>query len=215
MKVQFTISVPRWIEIVCVCAVLNYRRFRYGEAFRIIPLTKGLRAIVSPEDYDRLSNFNWYMSKARHTIYAQCAVKSNTVSRRQRHISMHREVLGVFDDRFVDHQNHNGLDNRRSNLRIATAAENGWNRKKTSAKCTSQFKGVCWWKKGSKWRTQGTHNGKQVIIGEFENEIDAAKAYDDWAKKTFGQFAALNFPSENKNALGNWSFKICYERFTG
>jgi hypothetical protein len=128
---------------------------------------------------------------------------------------MHREVLGVFDDRLVDHQNHNGLDNRRRNLRIATATENGWNRKKTSAKCTSQFKGVCWWKQGSKWRAQGRLNGKQTIIGYFDNEIDAAKAYDAWAILAFGQFAALNFPQQQKDPLGNWSFKICYCNYTG
>jgi hypothetical protein len=229
------LKVPRWIEIVCVCVVLNYRRVRYGEAFRIIPLTKGLVAIVSPQDYDRLAEFKWYADKPDNTWYANRWTRSKINPGKQYRVRMHREVLNPPDDLFVDHQNHNGLDNRRRNLRIATLAENGCNKRKTSAECTSRFKGVCWWKLGSNWRAQGRLNGKQFIIGYFDNEIDAAKAYDAWAIQAFGQFAALNFPQQKdppaiwrglallgfasrsraSGGLGNWSFKICYGGFTG
>jgi hypothetical protein len=234
-KVSIKIMLPECIYHLGIWAVLFYRRLRYGEAFRIIPLTKGLVAIVSPQDYDRLSAFKWYADKRDNTWYANRWARSKANPAKQYRVRMHREVLCTPDDLFVDHQNHNGLDNRRSNLRIATLAENGCNKRKTSAKCTSRFKGVCWWKQGGKWRAQGRLNGKQIIIGYFDNELDAARAYDGWAKQAFGRFASLNFPQQSDppaiwrglallgfasrsrafGGLGDWSFRICFGKFIG
>ncbi|MGB7582666.1 MAG: AP2 domain-containing protein [Sedimentisphaerales bacterium] len=215
MKIQFAINVPRRLEVALVWVVLNYRRLRYGEAFRIIPLTKGLRAIVSPEDYDRLAACNWCASKCRHTIYAQRTARTTSGPKRQHNVRMHREVLGITDDRFVDHQNHNGLDNRRSNLRITTPAQNGWNRNKTASSCSSRFKGVCWSRKMVKWHAQIKENGRQTTIGYFDDEESAARAYDAKAKELYGQYAALNFPGPEKDPLAKWSNAICYGKFTG
>lgn len=229
-ELNVNILLPEIIYHLGIWTILFYRKFRYGCEFRIIELTQGLRAIVDPQDYDRLAAFSWYASKSRRTWYAQCSGRLDIDLGKRRHISMHREVmslpavskvepsngqiLGAFDDRFVDHQNHNGLDNRRSNLRIATLAENSFNRRKTSASSTSRFKGVSWDKREAKWRVQGRLNGRQATIGYFDIEEDAAKAYDAWAKQAFGQFAALNFPRQT-DPLGDWSFKICYGKYTG
>jgi hypothetical protein len=193
-EVKVKILVPEGIYRLVIRAVLLYRRVRYGYAFRIIPLTKGLFAIVSPEDYEWLAGYSWYASRCRQTWYAQRTARTKFGPRRQYQVRMHREVLGVFDDRFVDHQNHNGLDNRRSNLRIATLAQNGWNRRKTTAKCTSRYKGVCWSKREGMWHAQIKHNGKQNTIGYFDDEQKAARAYDTKAKELFGEFATLNLP---------------------
>jgi len=214
-EVRVKILLPEYIYQFVIWSLLLYRRLRYGEAFRIIPLTKGLRAIVSPEDYDRLSAFNWCASKCRHTIYAQRTARTTSGPKRQRNVRMHRELLGITDDRFVDHQNHNGLDNRRTNLRITTPAQNGWNRNKTASLCTSRFKGVCWSKKMVKWHAQIKENGKQTTIGFFDDEELAARAYDAKAKELYGQYAALNFPGPAKDPLAKWSNAICYGKFTG
>jgi hypothetical protein len=214
-QVRIKILLPECVYKCGIWLVLLYRRLRYGCAFRIIPLSKGLVAIVSPEDYDRLSKYKWYANKCGRTFYAQRNARSDTGRWGKYNVSMHREIMGVQNDMLVDHQNHNGLDNRCSNLRIATIAENGFNRQKTYALCTSRFKGVSWDKKQAVWRVQGRLNGKQTIIGCFDNELDAAMAYDEWAKKAFGQFAALNFPEEKKDPLGDRSFWLCYAKFTG
>ncbi|MFH1369888.1 MAG: HNH endonuclease [Planctomycetota bacterium] len=214
-EVKIRIYLPECIYRLGIWAVLFYRKRRYGDAFRIIPLTKGLVAIVSPEDYERVAAFKWYADKHDNSWYANRWTRSKANPKKQYRIRMHREILCPPDCLFVDHRNHNGLDNRRSNLRIATLAQNGCNKRKTASSCTSRFKGVCWWKKGSKWRAQGRLSGKQKIIGYFDNELDAAKAYDAWAKQAFGQFAALNFPQPKTDPLGDWSFKICYGQYTG
>lgn len=209
-EVQIKIYLPECVYRLGIWIVLLYRIVRFGCAFRKIPLTKGLFAIVSPEDYDRLAAFKWYADKHDNTWYAVRWARSKANPKKQYRVRMHREIMLVSDDRLVDHQNHNGLDNRPSNLRIATLAENGWNKRKTSALCTSRFKGVCWWKQGHKWRAQGRLNGKQKIIGCFDNEEQAARAYDAWAVTAFGQFAALNFPTSETGLSDRWSFWICY-----
>lgn len=216
MKIQFTINVPKWIEQVCVWVLLFYRRARYGEAFRIIPLTKGLVAIVSPEDYGRLAEYKWHSARHGRSIYAQTGTGSKKAGKRKRHlVMMHRMVMGVEDDRYVDHQNHNGLDNRPTNLRIATWAENCWNKRKPLGESSSQFKGVMWDKRRSIWQVMMGYKGKKIFIGYFNDEEEAARAYDAMAKKLYGEFAALNFPEEKKDPLGDRSFKICYGGYTG
>lgn len=209
------IPLPEIIYRLGVWTILFYRKFRYGCAFRIIELTQGLRTIVDPEDYDRLAGFNWFASESTRTWYAQSSAVIDSVSGIRRHISMHREVLKVYGDKFVDHQNHNGLDNRHFNLRAATRSQNTWNRRKTASKCSSRFKGVSWSKKNKKWHVQIKENGKQKTIGYFDDEEPAARAYDAKAKSLYGKFAFLNFPDNLNDPLGDWSFKICYGNYTG
>ena len=87
----------------------------------------------------------------------------------------------------TDHINGNTLDNRRCNLRVCTRERNTGNQKPLRG-ITSKFKGVCWVKARSKWRV--AISGK--FIGEYISELDAAKAYNEAAKKHFGEFARLN-----------------------
>jgi hypothetical protein len=216
MKIQFTINVPRWLEAAIVWIVLTYRRLRYGEAFRLIPLTKGLFAIVSPEDYDRLAAYKWHSARHGRTIYAQTGTGSAKAGKRKRHLMMmHRIVMSVEDERFVDHQNHNGLDNRRSNLRIATWEENCWNKRKRNTKSSSIYKGIMWDKRRNTWQAMIGYKGKKIFIGYFADEQEAARAYDAKAKELYGQFAALNFPENQTDPLAEWTNRICYGKYTG
>ena len=215
-QVRIKILLPECVYQLGIWMVLLYRRVRYGEAFRIIPLTKGLVAIVSPEDYERLAKYKWHSARHGRSIYAQTGTGSKKAGKRKRHlIMMHRMVMGVEDDRYVDHANHNGLDNRPTNLRIATWAENCWNKRKPLGESSSQFKGVMWDKRRSIWQVMMGYKGKKIFIGYYDDEIEAAKAYDAKAKELYGEFAALNFPEEKKDPLGDWSFKICFGKFKG
>jgi hypothetical protein len=117
---------------------------------------------------------------------------------------MHRQILNIQNPKIlVDHEDGNGLNDRRYNLRVATTAQNQWNGKKRESGKTSQYKGVCWHEKHKKWRSQTKYFSKFVWMGEFPSEIvngidigeiKAAKAYDQAARKYFGVFARLNFP---------------------
>lgn len=98
----------------------------------------------------------------------------------------------------VDHIDGDCLNNRLGNLRWVTHEQNLQNRKKTKSKNKygkySKFKGVYWCQNGSagKWKSQIKVNKKRIRLGSFENELDAARAYNEAAKKYHGEFAYLN-----------------------
>jgi hypothetical protein len=72
-------------------------------------------------------------------------------------------------------------------------SQNRWNSKKRKGKCSSKYIGVSWYTSQKKWAARIMTDGKSRFIGYFDSEIDAARAYDEAAKKYHGQFAALNF----------------------
>lgn len=152
-----------------------------------IRLTNGDFAIVSDVDYEYLNTFKWSCKQNKHTKYAyRCGDGS-------RCIWMHREVLGISNDKSKrgDHIDFNGLNNQRENLRIATHKQN--NCYKQSAKSsTSKYLGVSLCKATGKWRATTTENYKQVGIGRFSTQIEAALAYNYMAFFLHGEFANLN-----------------------
>lgn len=91
-----------------------------------------------------------------------------------------------------DHINGNRLDNRRENLRVCTQGENNRNKAKYRNK-SSQYKGVSWDSTNKSWYAQIIINKKHYSLGHYRNELEAAKAYDEGAKKHHGEFARINF----------------------
>lgn len=87
---------------------------------------------------------------------------------------MHRQLLATADDRFVDHENRNRLDNRRKNLRVVSRAENNQNLTPRRG-CSSPHRGVSWHRSSQKWRAYATLNGKQHALGLFVDEAEAAR----------------------------------------
>jgi hypothetical protein len=151
---------------------------------KLIKLTQGKFAIVDWDDYDWLNQYKWYTSKGRNNYYALRRHKEKI-------ISMHRVILEAAPGQCCDHINHDGLDNRRSNLRLCTPAQNVYN-SRPKRNCVSQYKGVRWCVERKKWLAKIYLNEKEIFIGYFDYELDAAIAYDDWAIKLFGEFAYLN-----------------------
>jgi len=157
-----------------------------AEGAKLIPLTQGKFAIVDADDYDELSRYKWHVNKGGRTYYASSQKKGKA-------IKMHRLIAGAPKGLFVDHINHNGLDNRKRNLRLCTRLENIRNQLPRRGG-SSQYKGVCWRKREKKFVATICVDGKKLYLGYFDDEIEAAKAYDKKAKELFGQFAYLNFP---------------------
>ena len=106
---------------------------------------------------------------------------------------MHREIINAPEDMFVDHINHNGLDNRKANLRFATPADNARYARYPKINTSSKYRGVWYNKQTRKWRATIVVNRKRKQIGYFHNEINAARAYDQAAQKYYREFAILNF----------------------
>ena len=173
--------------------ILLYRWLRFGYTFRRIPLTQGKYAIVDPADYRHLVKYKWHAAKKDHTYYA---VRTICTDSGPKNIQMHRCVCKAPQNMFVDHINHNGLDDRKENLRPATHAQNMRNRPKCDNRAyVSKYKGVSHYTgKGKKrWKAKIQSDGRSVFLGYFNDEIRAAEAYDRAAKKYHGEFACLNF----------------------
>lgn len=178
--------------------LLSVRLDSLAGLYFLIPLTQGKFAIVDAKNYKWLNQHKWYAVKCKNTFYA---VRNVGESSNQHRIYMHRQIMNVPKDKQTDHRNHTGLDNRETNLRICTRSQNQHNRK--SQNSISKFKGVTWCKRDRKWKAQIKYNGKTIHLGNFINEIEAAKRYDEAAKKLFGEFANCNFISSIGNQLGS------------
>ena len=150
-----------------------------------IELTQGQYAIVDDEYFDEINQYNWYSNKGY-------AVRHVTVSGKRTKQLMHRLITNCPDDMEVDHINHDKLDNQKSNLRVCSTSENQHNQQMRTKAKTSSYKGVCFDKHAGKWRARIGLNNEYKFLGLFENEIDAAIAYNNAAIELFGEFAFLN-----------------------
>jgi hypothetical protein len=197
MKIKLTIEVPKWLDGLLIAPVLEYRRRHYGFAFRRIRLTLGKYAIVDPEDYWALSKYDWFAVPSSSIYYA---MRNDFTRHKYAPVSMHRMVLAVDKGLVVDHINGNGLDERKANLRGITEAQNRLNRHK-HAKASSKFKGVSRHKRTERWMAYISVNSRRMFLGYFDDEGEAARVYDEAAKKYHGEFARLNFPQESVSLL--------------
>ena len=152
---------------------------------KTIPLTQGHVALVNNQDYAQLVCYRWryFRRPAERTGYA---VRTEHVPRK-RTVYMHREIMHAPKGIEVDHRNHNGCDNQRRNLRLATKSQQHANRLKQQS--SSRYKGVTWHKATEKWRAQIKVHGKKMHLGLFISERKAADAYQQAAKQYFGEFA--------------------------
>ena len=188
-------TIPEWLVRVFIEPLLLYRRIRYGYRFRRIPLTQGKYAIVDPDDFYWLSKHKWTAARVYTKFYAVRYEGSKTSGKRKSY-RMHREVAHTPEGLECDHINGNSLDNRKANLRSATRQQNCWNSRKRRPKSLSKYKGVSRNKRGRKWKAMLTVNGKTTYLGSFDDQKQAAKAYDRAAKKYRGEFANLNFATK-------------------
>lgn len=155
-----------------------------------IKLTRGKVTIIDAADYALVSDYKWHAAYDGHNWYAQS--QTRFVNKKRRTLSMHRVILGLeVESRLhVDHKDRDGLNNRRSNLRIATPSQNRANARPVPNK--TGYIGVHFG--GGAWRAKIRHMKRGGSFGRFETPELAARAYDKKAKELFGEFAQLNFP---------------------
>lgn len=156
----------------------------------------GFRVIIDEEDVAEVCCRAWML---KHNPSGRGAPH---VYEKRSGVALASIILGT-PSGIVDHVNRDPLDNRRSNLRIATPSQNQANRTKDFARkgLTSQYKGVCWHRKDRKWHARIYQNNKAIHLGAFFNETDAARAYDAAALKIYGEFAVLNLAGTEASAV--------------
>jgi hypothetical protein len=203
MSVNLTIPIPEWLDRICAWPVVVYRKRNYGYTYRRIYLGDGEWTLLDEEDYYKYGKFRWTLGGYRKNFYAVSGIKNEDGEFKI--LRLHREIMEAPEGLVVDHRDGNGLDNRRENLRLATKAQNARNRRK-SENATSRFIGVYYDKRRGHWIARIWISGKIIRLGQFESEIEAARAYDRAAIKYLGEFAHLNFPREdyvNENCISN------------
>jgi hypothetical protein len=154
------------------------------------------KVLVDDEDYPKLSKYNWHLDVTPYTVYA---IRTVYLDGKKKAIKMHRDILNVTDPKVhVDHKDRDGLNNMKINIRKSTHGENSKNRR-SAANSTSKYLGVnkhTYIRRGKVyvyWDASLSSDGKVRLNKGFKSEIEAAKAYDEAAKKYHGEFANLNF----------------------
>jgi len=166
--------------------------------FEYVPLSQGKVAIIDATDYPRISGFKWHAIRdpKNGRYYAVRNVRRDgggrTVER------MHRRIVNAPDNLDVDHENGDGLDNRRFNLRHATCSQNLTNRTSLNRNNKSGYRGVARFQRSNKWTARAGLNGRLVHLGLFSDPMEAARAYDAFVITHHGEFASPNFPHERR-----------------
>jgi len=140
------------------------------------------------EDYEMIKDYYWSYNTSGYV----CTHPTNGSE-----IKLHRLVMKADKDETIDHKDHpprkaHKVDNRKSNLRVATDSQNSMNRH-THINNTTGVKGVYWHKQHNKWQAAICVNRKQIFLGYYEKKEEAIKAREAAEKKYFGEW---NFQKE-------------------
>ncbi len=157
-------------------------RFAQEDNLLTIPCRNEKEILIDELDYDLFNTYKWSIYTRKNNVwYARTRIDGEAVL-------LHRLIMQVSKGEEIDHINHNGLDNRRSNLRICTPAQNRANMQKH--KGVSKYKGVG--KSRNRYRAYIMQDYSQTHLGMFDTEEEAAFAYNQAALELFGEFAHLN-----------------------
>lgn len=153
-----------------------------------ILMGNGMSVLVDDGDFEELSKWNWtaHFHRSGGGWYSERNAGNNKT------ILMHRQIMKVIKGMIVDHKDRNGLNNQRSNLRIATRSQNNANRRASINSRTSKFLGVAYEKDRKKWTARIRKDWKGYRLGSFDTEVEAARAYNAAATIFHGEFANLN-----------------------
>lgn len=158
-----------------------------------ISLTNGQFAIVDAAEFEWLNQWKWSARQGKYHP-SWYAIRGYQIGKRKEHLGnrtilMHREILGLSykDGKIGDHINGNTLDNRRCNLRVATAQQNTWNRKR-DRKNTSGYRGISWYARDKKWRALLCFQKKYISLGLYDTPEEAYAAWCVAAKSHHGEF---------------------------
>lgn len=150
-----------------------------------VELTNGGFALVDDEDEASIAGYAWHRAGRGKNTYAVTRISGRTVY-------MHRRILSAPKGVLVDHENLDGLDNRRCNIRLCSKSGNSANRGLLATN-KSGFKGVRYLPKSGRWQARIKVNGRSLHLGNWYAPEHAAGAYDEAAAEHFAEFARFNF----------------------
>lgn len=155
----------------------------------IVPLTMGMEAVIDAADRNLVAPFSWAAKKDQGRWYAR-----RNHPPRGKQVLLHRWLIGAPPEAIIDHADRDGLNCRRSNIRLASPSQNAHNSEQRRG--VSGYRGVtkaqC--KGKARWKARIRVDGKVIYLGTFADKEEAARAYDAKARAFFAEFARTNFP---------------------
>jgi hypothetical protein len=165
------------------------------------PRGEGVAALIDADMFDELERYSWNLA---NNGYVFCRTRRRG-QKSKVGIYLHRLVMRAQPGDRVDHRDGNPLNNVRANLRFCSQSQNCHNIVHSANQKRGGYKGVNWRKAREKWQVQiragevgPDGRRRQVYLGQFDDPVEAARAYDVAARQFFGEFAALNFPDEGR-----------------
>jgi len=155
-----------------------------------IKLTQGQSVIVDDEDYNRMNKWKWCADKHHGRYYAS---RTFFISGLRIKVKMVNLIMDVPKGKICNYIDSNRLNLQKSNLRVCTKTQNLQNQQVQRRSKSSMFKGVSYLKGRNRWQAYIKVNGEEIHLGIFKVEMNAVLAYDDTARKYFGEFARPNF----------------------
>ena len=150
-----------------------------------VPLTHGYEAVIDAADAHLVDKYNWYAATGRKTVYG---ARADCSGPKQRMVRLHRQIMGEPDGLQVDHRDGDGLNNRRSNLRVATNSQNTCNQAIRRSN-SSGYKGVH--KHKDKWRADISRDGRRRFLGLHDTPEAAHAAYCKASAELHGEFGGV------------------------
>jgi AP2-like factor, euAP2 lineage len=180
--------------------VLNATSYIRG-LMRAVQLTRGYVAVVDDGHYERVMAAGPWSANTRHNVYAERVFTARGGKLQKQ--SMGNFILGITGagKTQVNYKNRNALDNRMCNLRTCDLSQRSARARKYKKKTSSQFRGVSWDKRTRKWDARLRVRGKNMFLGLFTDELEAAAAWDAAARGNWGAFAFQNFPSDKESCV--------------
>lgn len=157
-----------------------------------IPVGRGLFTLVDDADYEWLSRWKWRAQFDKHTGTYYVHRNLARLDGKRPDVKMARLILelGFGDDRMGEHINQNTLDNQRSNLRIATVAQNNRNRRKPKNN-TSGHKGIHKVGKTNRWQVSISRDKVRYFFGSYSTLEEAVAVRDERITELHGEFMRL------------------------
>jgi hypothetical protein len=147
---------------------------------------------IDIEDIGKIKDYKWSRMGVKEEKYYAVCYKEN--------LFMHRAIMNITDKNIlIDHRNHNGLDNKKNNLRISDCVTNGQN-KKLLDRNTSGVTGVDWHKQRGKWRVRITVNKKEISLGLYD-DFDEAVAVRKQAQEQYFKEFSYDFSMQKNNQI--------------
>lgn len=142
------------------------------------------QVLIDVEDFERVCRYEW--------LFVKVGKKRTKRVANTNMLYLHTLIMSTPPGKSVDHIRHDALDNRKARMRVGTVRENNLNTRGNPS-ASSRFKGVSWEARRKKWKViTGTRAGGKVYLGSFDDEREAAMAYNDYVREHFGPCAYLN-----------------------